>query len=101
MPYRVEKKRDDFYEIIYFFKWLPGSTVVAIGSAKTLAEAERIRDQEADMENIASAKLDLVFTELRSWLKEKGLDKEIDVQTTLTWIEGWLYEKRMYLTDIN
>ena len=48
-----------------------------------------------------SEKLDLSFTELRAWLEEKGLDKEIDSQTLLMCIDCWLHAKRMYLIDIN
>jgi len=101
MPFRVEKKRDDYFAIIYFHKWEEGTTLVEIGAAKTLAEAEAIRDKEDEFENIVSEKLDLAFTEPRAWLEEKGLDKEIDNQTLLNGIDTWLHSKRIYLFDIN
>jgi len=50
MPHRVEKKRDDYFAIIYFHKWEEGSTLVEIGAAKTQAEAEAIRDQEDELQ---------------------------------------------------
>ena len=76
-------------------------TLVEIGAAKTLAEAEAIRDKEDEFENVVSDKLDLAFTELRAWLEAKGLDKEIDDQTLLNGIDTWLHAKRIYLFDIN
>ena len=65
------------------------------------SEAEAIRDNENEFENIVSEKLDLAFTELRAWLEEKGLDKEIDNPTLLNGIDTWLHAKRIYLFDIN
>jgi len=101
MPFRVEKKRDDYFAIIYFHKWEEGSTLVEIGAAKTQAEVEAIRDNENEFENIVSQKLDWAFVELRAWLKLKGQDKEIDDQTLLNGMETWLLAKRNYLFDIN
>ncbi|HYJ14035.1 MAG TPA: hypothetical protein VE170_00995 [Candidatus Limnocylindria bacterium] len=77
------------------------STLVEIGVAKTLAEAEAIRDKEDEFENIVSEKLDLAFTELRARLKERGFYKEIDDQTLLNGMGTWLLAKRNYLFDIN
>lgn len=97
MPHRVEKKRDDYFEVIYFFKWREDTTAVAIGSAQTQPEAEAIRDREDEFENLVSEKLDVAFTELRVLLEKKGLDND----TILNWIDTWVHEKRMYLIEIN
>ena len=95
MPHRVEKKRDDYFEVIYFFKWREDTTRVVIGSAATQAEAERIRDIEDEFENLVSEKIDVAFIKLRALLEKKGLDND----AILNWRETWVIEKRRYLLE--
>ena len=95
MPHRVEKQRDDYFEVIYFFKWCEDTTRVVIGSAQTQPEAEAIRDREDEVENLISEKIDVAFIELRALLEKKGLDND----TILNWIDTWVHEKRRYLIE--
>jgi hypothetical protein len=101
MPHRVEKIEDDHFAVIYFFKWDENAAVVAVSRSKTQAESEARRDKKNEFEVLVSDKLDVAFTDLRFLLEKKGIDNGIDNETILNWVDTWLYEKRMYLIEVN